>query len=95
MSLLIVWKMLTNVTEDILSPSTGYKRAVHVQDLCVSYQFNGKHCLQTAVLQVLFNDSDTLLKLTQLLPTNTCSVLVNGQSVVSEIVFFLFVVEAE
>jgi hypothetical protein len=80
--------MLTSVTEDILPPSTGYKHTVRVQDLCVSYQFNGKHCLQIAVLQVLFNNSDTLLKVTQLQPTNTCSVLVNGQSVVSEIVIF-------
>jgi hypothetical protein len=79
--------MLTSVTEDILPPSTGYKHTVHVLDLCVSYQFNGKHCLQTAVLQVLFNNSDTLLKVTQLQPTNTCSVLINGQSVVSEIFF--------
>ena len=80
--------MLTSVTEDILPPSTGYKCTVRVKDLCVIYQFNGKHCLQTAVLQVLFNNSDTLLKVTQLQPNNTCSVLVNGQSVVSEIVFF-------
>lgn len=85
MTLLKVWKMLTSVTEDILPPSTGYKCTVHVQDLCVSYQFNGKHRLQTVVLQVLFNNCDTVLKVTQLQPTNTCSLMVNGHSVVSEI----------
>jgi hypothetical protein len=33
-----------------------------IQHLCVNYQSTGKHCLQTVMLQVLFNNSDTLLK---------------------------------
>jgi len=55
MTLLKVWKMHMSVTENILPLSIGYNHTVHVQVLCVSYQCIGKHCLQTAVLRVLFN----------------------------------------
>lgn len=36
---------------------------------------------------MLFNNSETLLNVTQLQPTNTCNVFINGQSLVSEIFF--------